>query len=631
MSEKPVASIDKPAETGSRSANYLREKGIQYLQKYCGDLWTDHNTHDPGITILESLCYAITDISYRTQFPLEDILAQDKDLLLKNLHTAREIFPNHPVTTNDYRKLLIDIEGVRNAWMLKSTKQEMPLFVDITQNRLSHYPMSIHPEENIEVNLRGLYEVWVDFESDDEGYNNTVIDKIWQKLHAHRNLGEDFFSIKPIEHVDVNLKTRLAISGDALAEEVAAMVILAFEEYINGTVQFYSLNDMLDKGKSAQEIFSGPLLENGFIDNDELAKAGLKTELYLSDIINLLMDIPGVESLPTKPQWVIDNNWKKEIQWKVSLDKEGSFHYKVDLTAATSVLDDIEISRNGIPIELDKERVIGKYRELKSENQRIRVKGLPEDIPVPMGEKQDLGAHFPLQETLPKIYHTGSEGISDNESTYNKASARQLKAYLLFFDQLLANYLQQLSGINHLFAYNDDQSNSGETYFSRTLLDVAHGKELFTKTDEAELLGKLKKLAENDALTRERRNMFMDHLLARFSMVFADYSLQVFRQLDTEKQVKGIAQKSRVLSHFPAISQNRSNAQNMMAETNTWWKLKHAGFRNRVYHLLDMDVPIFQDEYHTPGVFFIDKIKINAQNGKYAVQVLDFISGSTEP
>ena len=39
----------------------LRELGIQRLEQLATGQWTDFNTHDPGITILEALCYAITD------------------------------------------------------------------------------------------------------------------------------------------------------------------------------------------------------------------------------------------------------------------------------------------------------------------------------------------------------------------------------------------------------------------------------------------------------------------------------------------------------------------------------------------------------------------------------------------
>ena len=56
---------------------FLRETGIKYIQKVAGDSWTDHNAHDPGITILEALCYAITELGYRANHPIEDLLAND--------------------------------------------------------------------------------------------------------------------------------------------------------------------------------------------------------------------------------------------------------------------------------------------------------------------------------------------------------------------------------------------------------------------------------------------------------------------------------------------------------------------------------------------------------------------------
>ena len=56
---------------------FLRQVGIRYLQEMAkaGLQWTDFNTHDPGITILEQLCYAITDLGYRIAYELPDLLA----------------------------------------------------------------------------------------------------------------------------------------------------------------------------------------------------------------------------------------------------------------------------------------------------------------------------------------------------------------------------------------------------------------------------------------------------------------------------------------------------------------------------------------------------------------------------
>ena len=50
----------------------LKKEGIYLAQELSGDLWTDYNDHDPGVTILENQVYALTELSYKTSFPVED-------------------------------------------------------------------------------------------------------------------------------------------------------------------------------------------------------------------------------------------------------------------------------------------------------------------------------------------------------------------------------------------------------------------------------------------------------------------------------------------------------------------------------------------------------------------------------
>lgn len=38
----------------------LRTEALHLLERLDGETWTDFNTHDPGITILEQLCYALS-------------------------------------------------------------------------------------------------------------------------------------------------------------------------------------------------------------------------------------------------------------------------------------------------------------------------------------------------------------------------------------------------------------------------------------------------------------------------------------------------------------------------------------------------------------------------------------------
>ena len=57
----------------------LKRMAIDFAQDLSGDIWTDFNEHDPGVTILENICYALTELSYKTQFDFEKLLFAESD------------------------------------------------------------------------------------------------------------------------------------------------------------------------------------------------------------------------------------------------------------------------------------------------------------------------------------------------------------------------------------------------------------------------------------------------------------------------------------------------------------------------------------------------------------------------
>ena len=99
----------------------LREAGVEHIQNLSGKIWTDHNLHDPGITSLEALAFALTDLGYRTSFEIRDLLTPESGIpdppASSGLFPAHEVLTTNPLTIYDYRKLLLKIEGVRNAWL----------------------------------------------------------------------------------------------------------------------------------------------------------------------------------------------------------------------------------------------------------------------------------------------------------------------------------------------------------------------------------------------------------------------------------------------------------------------------------------------------------------------------------
>ena len=163
--------------------NKLRTEGISYLGKLSGKIWSDHNLHDPGITILEVLCYAMLDLGYRTNLPVVDILATDPTLLKPedNFFTPAQILTNNPLTINDYRKLLIDIPGILNAWLVPARdikdicRQRNPDTKDTVDHKASipgntASPVGSTPCEEF---LNGIYHVYIETEVDvDKDFQN---------------------------------------------------------------------------------------------------------------------------------------------------------------------------------------------------------------------------------------------------------------------------------------------------------------------------------------------------------------------------------------------------------------------------------------------------------------------------
>lgn len=304
----------------------LREIGLKHIQELGGDIWTDHNLHDPGITILEVLCYAVTDLGYRTNFDIKDLLARSKAAKKEeaktifnlpfddNFYSAAHILSCNPLTVTDYRKLFIDIPGVKNAWLEKAYTQEVRIGINCLKKELFTLPSQSN-HETPEVKLNGLYDIYIEIEPqiviDACGQTmlsrDNVIKRVYEVYHAHRNLCEDVRDIRIYGEEEISVCADIELAPDADPEEVMLQICLKVEEFLSPTLRFYTLQEMLEKGKSVEEIFEGrpltldtanagtgenclPLIPSrGFIDVDELKKLDPHSNLHVSDVHNVIM------------------------------------------------------------------------------------------------------------------------------------------------------------------------------------------------------------------------------------------------------------------------------------------------------------------------------------------------------
>ncbi len=448
----------------------LRREGLEHIGNLSGKIWTDHNVHDPGITILEVLVYALIDLGYKTNLPFEDLIAiqnhQEKD---DNFLTPLEILTINPVTVTDYRKLVLEIEGVRNAW-LEPTDQETNLYLDIDNNTLScdqgssSSSASRLSEEFRKIHLNGLYKVYIEKE---EGIHDAELKaEVKKTLANYRNLCEDFVDkIVILQPLDFGICLEAELHPGYVAEKVYTEIFTALKHFIQPEINYYTLSELLDKGKAIEDIFSGRPYRTqsfGFLDTEELENFDRKKQFNLSDAYKVVLNIEGVRKIKKitinggdpinvpSYDWIEGNRIEEGFVPVFSMDETC-----IDL-----------YNKEGL-LRLDKTAI----HKTLSFNKKFTMPLSSLDTSIPLGRyREDLSEYYAVQNDFPVVYGIGEDGLPESATLLRKTQALQLKGYLMFYDQMLANYTSQLANIRSLFSLKPENQRSEEekqTYFTQ--------------------------------------------------------------------------------------------------------------------------------------------------------------------
>jgi hypothetical protein len=712
---KHITILKKPNFRESEDYVALRKKGIELIEKLGSNFWTDYNIHDPGITVLELLCFAQTEIGYKLGFSIEDLLAyetnQQPNWNDQCFYTARQILTINPFTNNDFRKILIDQTGISNAWMRCTPCPCHPKFyADCKEGELTYketeHPITIHGfwDAMLELEVDSQYgdlnagKVFYSFSfssnqrataeirfapwhlaqlneklmkviaaddvisielvqyhidvADDVFYkalrNPLKIDvkykvttssgvstidlvelpvKIWFKtdegrsliqkndiqkvfentqltgafsqyiyqlkkanqavkaaevvLHQHRNLAEDYCKISTIPVVDVGLCADIEMTADADIEAVLGEAYYLITKYLNPVVKFYTLSELITDGVYTEEIFQGPKLQHGFILEEELNDSQLKTNLYASDIINILMDVEGIVAVKNfaLTRYDASGNLVESQPWELKI--QSGFQPRLYIHASK-----VLVFKNDLPFLPYQDELHDTLQMWKGIRQQNKVVQTHNDLAVPEGEYIGQNEHYPLQYSLPETYGVGTNGLKEPSSTARKAQAAQLKSYLLVFEHLFSVYLKQLEHFKEILSINPTISKS---YFANLFnhTELKGVSDLYTNINDVQF----HELLENRPQFLERRNGFLDHLLARFSESFSDYALMLYQAYGSEDKASEelIFDKINFLEKFPIVSANRAKAFNYKDELLVCNKNNISGLSDRIKVVLGLN------------------------------------------
>jgi hypothetical protein len=529
----------------------LRTEGIRLLQELCGRHWTDYNLHDPGVTILEQLCYALTDLMYRTEFDVADYLTDENghiDFKKQALFRPQEIFPSQPITLDDYRGLIYNaLPESDNVWI---------------------YPARDNGSANGDSQDQGFYQIYVKLRektglsgsADARDQTHERIEEKVKKIYAaNRNLCEDLKAVIIVGHHHYRLLGTIEIAGPRNPSDILAELYFKCSQHISPGIKVLPFEEMLSQGKSLEEIFTGPPTNLGYLPEEMPERQ--RRWITIAQLIGIISDIEGVKYVTDL--WFADEDQQgrkreKSIPYPASLKSVPCLRLPRNDTEI-----EIKLCKNGREHRTSFRQALIEFNRLKFENdaRRHTRRDVASVYTAPQGQYRNLGEYYSIQNHFPSIYGINRYGVPESEPPARKAKAKQLKAYLLLFEQIMANFLAGLPQMAKLFSVDEKLHQS---YFHQQLGqdNIPNGKDLWRRPDQ--LRSDATKIVRRYDPFEDRRNRFLDYLLGMYGEKFSQSSLRRFNYCDTDEELERelIRNKIHLLKEIVEISRKRGAAFN---------------------------------------------------------------------
>ncbi|MDZ7589257.1 MAG: hypothetical protein U5L05_00910 [Rubrivivax sp.] len=522
-----------PKAAAETSFDSLRALGVHHAQALSGQRWTDYNLHDPGVTILEAVTYALTELAYRADFTVADHLSDEHHRIAwrhQGLHLPQDAFPCRPTTATDYRRLLLD---------------QMP--------GLDGVAFDVVAPADAAQGASGLYRLVLDASL---GEDRAAVERTAREIFAAaRNLCEDLGSVAHVEKRLCHLRADIEIGGARDPADIVAEFYERCATYLAAAVDFESCAAGLARQETLDHIFTGPATRNGIAKARLLERATQQT-VFVTDLIARVRgdDVKEVHWLALEQGDGTAST--SSLSWR---DESGCWTLALAPPQGTHAVEGLVVRRNGNPVTVMARDVRRRFDDLRAAR-KARRHGL-NDIALscapPAGQQPAVLPHYSVQNHFPALYGVGEQGMPESASAHDKARAHQLQAYLLLFEQLMAHGGAQLQHLRELFSVEGGGSATRWWH----VLGVGEVPGI------AELLAAPPERIEQDIFVpyddrADRRNRLLDHLLALQGQTYAQNSLRQFSDHLAPAELDAYLLKNKIdfTRELPELGRDRAAA-----------------------------------------------------------------------
>lgn len=433
----------------------LQKRTLDELQHLSGNVWTDYNPHDPGVTIADIANYALTELAYKLGFDLEDYLADNDGrypVEKYGLFTDNEVYPVSAVTEDDYRKLI-----------------------------LAHFPVI----ENVKVETdceQGIYHFRLRLSPFFKGPD--ITERVRRFFHKHRNLCENVGEVTIEEPKNLLFSADMEIESEADATDVLVQVFYTTMQYLAGSVKIEPKPQDGFAVLPPEEWYDGPVGDLRVVIPEQ---KNTETELY-----HILTGIDGVKGFKTcyfyedTPDGVCDYRRKNDFKSV----------YKLDIPNDLSL---IKVLKGNEEVAIDSDRFKEKLHAIyfTKSTSRIRffmqerdrqngdfMRALLDDT-MREAEYRDVYEHYPIENDLPRCYRTNEGDFTRKMTDAEKAQIRNFGSYLEMFDLVMERGLKGLDNLKALLSLRELSANTTKSKtLSRQRLTMRKNNDRFRDITE---------------------------------------------------------------------------------------------------------------------------------------------------
>lgn len=377
--------------------SHLQEQTLNEMQRLSGKVWTDHNVHNPGVTLSDIANYALTEMDYKLGFVPTDYLAEENkafDPERFGLFPPEAVYTTAPVTTEDYRRLFFaHIPELENVW--------------------------------VECNVAtGGYTVKVVLPPFEEA-GNDVVRQVEKVYNSHRNLCEYLDRVLIVQPDKLEFHAEFEIEPGEDANHLLATIYWVTLHYLAGAVRISTPEEQAVSDISPEEWLEGQENAARVVIPEQ---QNTEYELYKE-----LCRVKGIQSFSTC--YLMKDG-------EPLTDFSQGFSLKIPRNESDFTVR-IRCGRSEIKIVPDK--FIKRLKALCYTKRRLRTEKTEMEAYTwgnMEGTYRDIFTHYPIANDFPVCYNLSPD----------KAKPTSFEAYLTLYDQTIGRGLQEAKELKQLLS-----------------------------------------------------------------------------------------------------------------------------------------------------------------------------------